>query len=161
MTFRLSRRSLFLGATGLAGVAAAGLAGLASFDLNDLMRRTLTRLLGDFDISDGDMHAFTHDFAKLVDLKGETGLLLRAAAFSGASSILSTNGPQVTRNKFEGFDRTVLASFITSTNYLDIYQSGHGRVVYRGLEMPCMSPFAHFEFDEDFRPPHIQQRQHA
>ena len=146
MAFSVSRRGLFAGAAAVATLAAAGAAGVASFDLADLMRRTLTRLLGEFDISDKDMAAFTNDFAKLVELDGETGLMLRAGAFFGASHLLGSTGPYAIRNRFEGFDRTVLATFITTTNYLDVYKEGKGRVAYYGMEPPCVSPFAHFEF---------------
>ncbi|MBB4642402.1 hypothetical protein [Rhizorhapis suberifaciens] len=146
MAFTISRRALFAGAAGTAGAFAAVAAGVATFDLNDLMRRTLTRLLGEFDISDEDLATFAKDFSRLVELDGETGLMLRTASFTGVSSILSNTGPHFTRNRFEGFDRTVLATFITTTNYLDIYKSGQGRVVYHGIEPPCVSPFAHFEF---------------
>lgn len=146
MVFHLSRRALFAGAAGTTGALAAMAAGVATFDLKDLMRRTLTRLLGEFDMSEEDLAAFTKDFSRLIELDGETGLMLRTASFAGVSSILSTTGPHFSRNRFEGFDRTVLATFITTTNYLDIYKSGEGRVVYHGIEPPCVSPFAHFEF---------------
>lgn len=142
----LSRRTLFAGAFSLAGAAAIGLGSFAAYDFTDLIWQILKRLLGDFEMAEADMAAFSRDFTRPIDLDGWTGKMLRAAGLTGTEDFLNVHGPPEVHERFEGFERSVLGAFMMSTNFLDIHAEGGGRVVYHGLDVPCSSPFARFDF---------------
>lgn len=145
MALTFSRRQLTIGLSAIAIASTASVGSLVSFEIAEYIQQVLFRLLGPFEMAEAEMAAFSRDFARPIDLKGWTGWMLRAGGWSHMDGYIGAAGPPGVRDRFEAFDRTVLGAFIQSTNYLEVFEAGRGKVVYYGLEAPCANPFARFD----------------
>lgn len=145
MTLSLSRRHLTAGLLGIAIASTASVGSFLSFEIADYIQHVLIRMLGPFEMAEAEMAAFSRDFTRPIDLKGWTGWMLRAGGWSQMDGVLGAAGPPGIQERFESFDRTLVGAFILSTNYLEVFEAGEGRVVYHGLDAPCANPFARFD----------------
>ena len=145
MALTVNRRQLTGGLLGLIAISAAGVGCVMSYEIADYIWQALFRMLGDFDMAEADMAAFSDDFTRPIDLEGWTGWMLRAGGLSHMDGYLTATGPPGIHERFEGFDRSLLGAFILSTNFLDVYEQGRGTVVYYGPNVPCSNPFSKFD----------------
>lgn len=145
MALTVNRRRVTGGLLGLIGISAAGFGCVISYKITDYIWQALFRMLGDFDMAEADKVAFADDFTRPIDLEGWTGWMLRAGGRSHIDGYLTATGPPGIHERFEGFDRSLLGAFILSTNFLDVYEQGGGKVVYYGLNAPCGNPFSRFD----------------
>lgn len=145
MALMFARRQLTACLFGLIATSAIGLGGLANYEITEYIWQALFRMLGGFEMAEADMAAFSRDFSRPIDLDGWTGWVLRAGGWSHTDGYFSSAGPPGIHKRFEDFDRTLLGAFILSTNYLEVYEAGGGKVSYYGLNAPCANPFARFD----------------
>ena len=145
MVASMSRRALIGGTIAVLGAAGTGVAAVAGVDDAALIRATLHRLIGAFDISDGDMASFVRDFsAQDWNLGRWKPYLLRAGALTGMTPALVE---PVMHDDVERFERKLLTAFMMSTDY---FQAGHrpeDPLRYCGLAEGCVSPFAEFALE--------------
>jgi hypothetical protein len=141
----MSRRALIGGTIAALGAAGTGVAAIVSVDDEALIRATLHRLIGRFDISDKDMASFVRDFCSSDwNLGRWKPYVLRAGALTGMTTAIAE---PVMSDDLERFERKLLTAFVMSTDYL---QAGHkmgSPLQYCGLAEACVSPFAEFSLE--------------
>lgn len=144
MMHGLSRRALLLGS---AGVIAACAAGLGLSDEEGLVRATLARMLGPFQIDSADMRFFITDFKNASPMpEGIKADVVRAAQASGTLPLIARLIPPLGR-KTEEFRRSLMTAFVLGTDYFEVANPAKDKLSYRGLftTQACTNPFARFD----------------
>jgi hypothetical protein len=130
------------------GVASTGLAyaAIRSFSDEDLVRATLQKYLGDFQMTDDHLRAFVLEFQKrnpwdfpTEKLADASTLLERLRLATAARTLL----PEHDAQRLERFERWLLTDFHLLTDY--VWRSApHDPVRFVGSQY-CVNPFANFE----------------
>lgn len=143
--FNGSRRKfmkLTLGIIGLGGLAHYG---FTTFNFENFIRSTLTRLLGDYNIAETQMRRFCHDFVNSYGDKKLNTIIFRTHI-----SFLETIAERLFRVQahwaVDMFERKLVTEFILSTNYLTVDNPATDLIDYHGMNIPCNNPFAQLEY---------------
>jgi hypothetical protein len=142
----ISRR-IALSLTGGALVSSAiGYGIVRSFSDEDLVRATLSKYLGDFEMSEADLGAFVGEFKKRHPWIFPTAMLADASTLLETLHLGTTARrllPGADAQELDRFERWLLADFHVLTDY-----AWHGApnesVQFTGFQ-PCANPFARFE----------------
>ena len=143
--FAINRRTAILG--GVVGLSAVGGLGLvvASRDNTGLFKEVLQRLLGPFNMPDGEFEAFARDYAdrgRAMPSDLEVGVL-RSVEWAGATSVAKSVAGAIAV-KLRIFERSLTTAFILATDFRSDDRAAP--LTYFGLfeTRPCANPFAEF-----------------
>ncbi len=141
----LTRRKALLGAAGVAIVSALG--GALLWSERDLIRATLVRMIGPFNIADADMDAFVRDFMAIGPLP--RGFAADAVGVVQAAGLLPAAGmaSQAVGERLDAYQRGVLTAFVMGTDYFQSENPAVDDLHYLGpfAERACANPFARFD----------------
>jgi hypothetical protein len=144
MTHSISRRGVVLGSAAVAAVAVTS--GIVALDAGDTCRAVLTRLVGPFRMDSAAFDSFVHDFrAEHGFLEGLAGRALGVGQVTGVVPMAMGSLPLSVEDRLERFERSLLTSFLFSTNYLQLGDSRSEQVEYVGKVDACGNPFAQFD----------------
>lgn len=136
------RRTVLLSATGIVGALAIGGGAGARLTDQSFIRDTLHRLVGPFRMEEAEFEAFAEAFRESAYVFGSARATpVRAAEAIGGAPLVERFAPPGVAARMERFERELLTSFVTTTDFLATRDDPDAPVHYLGA-IGCANPYA-------------------